>query len=77
MTKRIFLILHVVVGIGMGGGGVKQTLNRHNKGSHFLQKMTSVDVLVVPGKIYLFGVIFQNGFSPKAVPPEVPGFGKI
>ena len=31
-----------------------------------------------PKKCYLFvKVIFQNGFLPKAVQPEAPGFGKI
>ena len=33
---------------------------------------------VIPGSRFFFwgGVIFQNGFSPKAVQPEAPGVSK-
>ena len=59
-----------------GVGGRKKTIKSHKKGSHFVTKMTMFDVCVIPGNFLFFGVIFQNGFSPKAVQPEVPGFGR-
>ena len=35
-----------------------------------------MEVVQFPGKDVLFGVIFQNGLSPKAVQPEASGVQK-
>ena len=45
----------------------------HNKGSHFIKQLRFGEVSQSPGNYFCWGVIFQNGFSPKAVQPEATG----
>ena len=49
---------------------------KHKKGNHVINKWWFLDVPQFPGKSVFLGVIFQNGFSPMAVQPEVPGVQK-
>ena len=53
-----------------GGGGGEKNIKKSLK----IAISRKMKVSQFSGKYFLFGVIFQNGFSPKAVQPEAPGF---
>ena len=53
--------------------GAHGAQTKYKKGAHFITTIMILGGFPSPQKKQNVGVIFQNGFSPKAVQPETPG----